>query len=248
MFFDEAHSLAVIPTTAGYTAVVILIDAPRTDLLDLYERLFAHFGPRGWWPAESATEMMVGALLTQSVAWRNVLKCLDQLKAAGMLDWQAIHLAADERLETLIRPSRFFKAKAKKLKALAAHVVERYDGDLARLFARPMAELRPELLAVHGLGPETVDCILLYAAEHPSFVVDAYTRRIFSRLGYFHERIGYEPMRRFFMERLEADVPLFNEYHALIDGLGHHFCHPQAPRCGQCPLSAGCAYARTVAA
>lgn len=235
------------PVIAWYTAFVILQDARSTDLHALYERLFAHFGPRGWWPAESATEMMVGALLTQSVAWRNVEKCLAQLKAAGMMDWHALHTAPDEVLETLIRPSRFFKAKARKLKSLAAHVVERYDGELARLFARPMAELRPELLAVHGLGPETVDCILLYAAEHPSFVVDAYTRRIFSRLGYFHERIGYEPMRRFFMERLEADVPLFNEYHALIDGLGHHFCHPQAPRCGECPLATACAYGRTLA-
>ncbi|HEY9854857.1 MAG TPA: hypothetical protein V6D05_03905 [Stenomitos sp.] len=219
-------------------------DARSRDLLELYEHLLAHFGPRHWWPAESPTEMMVGAMLTQSVAWRNVTKCLDQLKAAGMLDWRAIHAAPDEALETLIRPSRFFKAKARKLKALAAHVVERYDGDLGAMFARPMDALRHELLAVHGVGPETVDCILLYAAEHPSFVVDAYTRRIFSRLGYFHERIGYEPMRRFFMERLTADVPLYNEYHALIDGLGHHFCHPQAPRCEACPLSGHCSYAR----
>lgn len=219
---------------------MILKDASTHELKGIYERSLAHFGPRDWWPADSPTEMMVGALLTQSVAWRNVLTCIENLRSAGMLDWQAIHEAPDELIETLIRPSRFFRAKTRKLKALAAYVTEGYGGDLDRMFARPMDALRSELLAVHGLGPETVDCILLYAAGHPSFVVDAYTRRIFSRLGYFDERIGYDAMRNFFMDRLPADVPMFNEFHALIDGVGHHYCHPQTPRCGECPLSGLC--------
>jgi endonuclease-3 related protein len=221
---------------------MILRDATTPELMDLYDRLLAHFGPRGWWPADSPVEMMVGALLTQSVAWRNVKTCLARLKEAELLDWRALHEAPDERIEELIRPSRFFKAKTRKLKALAAYLIERHGGDLSAMFAQPMEMLRKELLAVHGLGPETVDCILLYAGDHPSFVVDAYTRRIFSRLGYFDERIGYEPMRAYFSARLPADVPLYNEYHALIDGLGHHFCHPKDPGCDSCPLQARCSF------
>ncbi|HEY9899573.1 MAG TPA: hypothetical protein V6D00_10365 [Pantanalinema sp.] len=200
----------------------------------------AHFGPRGWWPADTATEMMVGAQLTQSVAWRNVETCLRRLKEADLLDWRSLHAAPEPLIEELIRPSRYFRAKTRKLKSLAAHIVERHGGDLSHLFATPLLELRRELLGVHGLGPETVDCILVYAAELPSFVVDAYTRRIFSRLGYFDERIGYEAMRRFFSDRLPPDVPLFNEYHALIDALGHHHCHPKAPKCDLCPLKDIC--------
>lgn len=219
---------------------MILKDAQPEELQAIYQGLLAHFGPRGWWPADSPTEMMVGALLTQSVAWRNVETCIRRLKEAELLDWRALHAAPDTQIEELIRPSRYFRAKTQKLKALASHVVMRHGGDLPRMFATPLPELRRELLAVHGLGPETVDCILVYAAQLPSFVVDAYTRRIFSRLGYFDERIGYEAMRRFFSDRLPPDVPLFNEYHALIDALGHHHCHPQAPKCDTCPLRDRC--------
>lgn len=218
------------PTTSSSTS----------DLLAIYQRLLDHFGPRGWWPGDTPTEIMVGALLTQSVAWRNVVMCLERLKAAELLDWRALHGVDEEVLHELIRPSRYYRAKAKKLKALAAYVVERCDGDLDQLWARPWEETRAELLSVHGLGPETVDSILLYAGGQPTFVVDAYTQRIFARLGRVPHKVGYERLRAYFMDHLPCDVALFNEYHALIVGLGHHYCHPQAPRCGECPLGGVC--------
>lgn len=218
--------------------------SPNWQLLRIYDRLLSHFGPRGWWPGETPTEIMVGALLTQSVAWRNVVMCLDRLKVQELLDWRKLHAVEEERLHELIRPSRYFRAKAKKLKALAAFVQQGCQGDLPRLFSRPTTDLRQALLGVHGLGPETVDSILLYAGGHASFVVDAYTRRIFSRLGLVEETIGYEKLRAFFMQNLTPDVSLFNEYHALIVGLGHHFCRPRSPLCRSCPLMNQCPFAR----
>jgi endonuclease-3 related protein len=206
----------------------------------VYEKLYAWAGPRHWWPAETPFEVIVGAILTQSVAGRNVETAIANLKAAGLLDPWALHRAEPEAIEGCIIPTRFYKAKAKKLKAFMAYFCERYGGDLGRLFAGPQGELRQELLAVHGLGPETVDSILLYAGGYPVFVVDAYTRRIGSRLGLFPEKVTYQVMQDYFARRLPAETPLFNEYHAQLDGLGHRLCRTQAPRCGECPLVGEC--------
>ncbi|MGE5554287.1 MAG: endonuclease III domain-containing protein [Betaproteobacteria bacterium] len=216
----------------------------RERLLAIYDRLYAWLGPRHWWPAETPFEVIVGAILTQSVAWRNVVRAIGNLKAAGLLDPWELYRAPVEEIERCIVPARFFKAKAKKLKAFMAHLCERYGGSLDRMWERPLEELRRELLGVYGLGPETVDSILLYAGGYPVFVVDAYTRRIFSRLGIFPEKISYQAMQEHFRRHLPAEVPLFNEYHALIDGLGHRLCRATDPRCGECPLSGVCRTAK----
>lgn len=221
----------------------VLRPAQTRDLLDIHDAMLSHFGPRGWWPADSPTEMIAGAILTQSVSWRNVKKALDNLKVAGLLDFAALHRAAPAEIEPLVRPTRFYKAKTAKLKAFAAWLAERFDGSADALVGHAPSSpeaLRTELLAIFGIGRETADCILVYACKLPSFPVDAYTRRIFGRLGYFDEKIGYEAMRAFFMDALPPDVALFNEYHALIDGVGHHFCAPADPDCPACPLRARC--------
>ena len=221
----------------------VLSEAGNTDLMALFEAMLAHFGPRHWWPAETPTEMIAGAILTQSVSWHNVKKALLNLKNANLLDFAALHRTPAQVIEPLVRPSRFYKAKTAKLKAFAAWITERFGPELdAFLVQDPTAleRLRSELLSVRGIGRETADCILVYACDLPRFPVDAYTRRIFARLGHFDERIGYEEMRDFFMTRLPADTALFNEYHALIDAVGHHHCAPVSPRCGDCPLARYC--------
>jgi len=212
----------------------------RGVLLRIYEQLLAYFGPRGWWPAETPWEVMVGAVLTQNVAWRNAEQAIANLKQAGFLELEALYRAEEARLAELIVPTRFYKAKARKLKVLAAHVMEKYGGDLGLLFSRPLWELRRELLGLWGLGPETVDSMLLYAGSYPVFVVDAYTRRIFSRLQLLPADAAYQEMQEFFLRWLPSDAGLFNEYHALIDALGHHICLARSPRCTVCPLQGEC--------
>ncbi|KKM11669.1 endonuclease [Clostridiales bacterium PH28_bin88] len=208
----------------------------------IYQRLYDAFGPRRWWPAETAFEVMVGAVLTQNVAWRNVERAIASLKGTGLMDPMSLYQADQVHIERLIVPTRYYKTKARKLKALVTLVVERYGGDLNRMFSRPLGELRQELLGVYGIGPETADAILLYAGNLPIFVVDAYTRRIFHRLGVFPPDISYGAMQEYFQVHLPRDVALYNEYHALIDGLGHRLCLATRPRCGECPLVDECRY------
>jgi len=205
-------------------------------LMTIYQRLLERFGPRHWWPGETPFEVIVGAILTQATAWHNVEKAIVNLKAAGALTPAGMAALAQGRLAELIRPAGYYQVKARKLRAFLEYLNSRYEGDLERMFARPMAQLRPELLACFGIGPETADSILLYAAGQPSFVVDAYTRRIFARLGVVGATIGYEPLRAMFMAHLPADVPLFNEYHALLVALGQQHCGKNRPRCPACPL------------
>ncbi|NPV91504.1 MAG: endonuclease III domain-containing protein [Firmicutes bacterium] len=206
----------------------------------IYDRLLDHFGPRGWWPAETDWEVVVGAILTQNVAWRNVVQAIDNLRGAGLLELERMRQASEEELAVLIVPTRFYQVKARKLKRFVSYLVENYDGDLYRLLDQPWAKLRGELLSLWGLGPETVDSILLYAGRHPVFVVDAYTRRIFSRLRLLPEDAGYQEMQDFFMLHLRGSEEIYNEYHALIDGLGNRVCLSKKPRCGECPLREMC--------
>ncbi len=216
----------------------------NTELIsDVYHRLLEAYGPQDWWPGDSAFEVIVGAILTQSTAWANVEKALANLKAANALSLQAIQALSEEKLQTLIKPSGFYTGKAHKLKAFADMLFDRYDGDLDRLFAEPLPELRRILLATHGIGPETADSIILYAASKPSFVIDAYTRRIFGRLGLRPESDAYADWQRLFSTALPTDAALFNEYHALIVRHGKTSCRAM-PRCEGCRLRKMCLKAK----
>lgn len=209
-------------------------------LMEIFNRLYRYFGPRHWWPAETPFEVIVGAILTQNVAWKNVEKAIANLKAAGLLSPEAMARATIEELEPHIRPTGYYRVKAKKLKAFINYLQERYNGSLEAMFARPLEELRPEVLGVFGIGPETADAILCYAGNYPIMVMDAYTRRVFSRLGFFGARASYQDMQDFFMAHLPRDNRLYNEYHALIDGLANRICLKKAPACLSCPLAGLC--------
>jgi len=215
------------------------------NLLDVYERLFAAFGPQHWWPGDTPLEICVGAILTQNTAWVNVEKAIANLKAAGLLDGERESIARllampDDDLAALIRPSGYFNLKVKRLKGFLRFVQAETGGDLSALFKQPLAELRPKLLAVYGVGPETADSILLYAGGLPTFVVDAYTLRIMSRLGVAGEGVTYHQMQEVFEKALPRDVGLFNEYHALLVALGKDWCRPRGPRCGGCAVAGLC--------
>ena len=208
-------------------------------LREVYGRLYADYGPQRWWPGETPFEVIVGAILTQSAAWTNVEKAIANLKGAGALTPEGLDRMSEEELARLVFPAGYFNAKARKLKAFAAMLLERFGGDLDRLLAAPVHELRPLLLATHGIGPETADSILLYAAGRPLFVVDAYTCRLFSRLGVAPDRDTYDAWQALFMANLEPDPALYNEYHALIVRHGKEVCRRE-PRCETCPLLEGC--------
>lgn len=210
-------------------------------LTDIYNRLFATYGLQHWWPADEPFEVIVGAILTQSAAWTNVAKAISNLKAANALTPAALHNLPLERLAHLIRPSGYYNAKALKLKAFADRLHSRYDGDLGRLFTLDTATLRQELLSIHGVGEETADSILLYAARRPVFVIDAYTRRITSRLGLAPAKDSYGALQALFAQNLPQDEGLFNEYHALLVCHGKEVCR-KVPPCTLCCLRALCPY------
>ncbi|MEX1194361.1 MAG: hypothetical protein WED85_04800 [Dehalococcoidia bacterium] len=215
------------------------VDLGITRLLDIYGRLSDRYGPRHWWPADGPFEVIVGAILTQQTTWANVEKALANLKAAGALSPAAMRALTEDELATLIRPSGFYRSKARKLHAFLTLLFDRFAGDLARLLATSGANLRSLLLATHGIGPETADAILVYAAHQPYFVIDAYTRRTFSRIGLRPPHDTYDAWQAFFHDSLPADPPLFNEYHALIVEHGQGVCRSE-PLCGDCPLSEIC--------
>lgn len=179
--------------------------------------------------------MMVGAILTQSTTWTSVEKAIGNLKTAGVISPGALRRLPETELAALIFPSGYYNAKARKLKALAAYL-EEYQDDLDRLFAVDTCQLRRELLGVHGIGEETADSILLYAAGHPVFVIDAYTRRIIGRIGLAPDKGRYTDYQRLFMDNLPVDSDLYNEYHALLVYLGKNVCR-RRPLCQQCCLS-----------
>jgi endonuclease-3 related protein len=216
-----------------------VVAASREQLRDVYQRLYAAYGPQCWWPAETPFEVIVGAILVQSAAWGNVEKAIANLKAAGVLSPHGLRTIGERKLALLIRPSGYFNAKARKLKAFVELLHQIFGGDLERMLATPISDLRPLLLLTHGIGPETEDSILLYAAEQPVFVIDAYTRRLFSRLGFVQESSTYGPWQGMFMDALPADAPMFNEYHALIVRHGKERC-AKRPLCGGCPLLEVC--------
>ncbi len=223
-------------------------DGGRRARLDaapsIYQRLHTRYGARHWWPADTPFEVVLGAILTQNAAWTNVEKALANLKAAECMSPESILDRPSGELAQLIRPSGYYNQKATRLKHLAAFVLE--HGGIERLRSMPIGELRPRLLALHGVGPETADSILLYALEKPVFVIDAYTRRIFSRLGHLRGDERYETLRALFEASLPArDTALFNEYHALVVEHAKRHCKAK-PLCQGCPLLPECAHARAI--
>jgi endonuclease-3 related protein len=208
----------------------------QPHLRSYYEALFAAHGPQHWWPGRSPFEIIVGAILVQNTSWTNVVTAIEKLRVARLLTPRAIEAVSTERLARLIRSSGYFRQKAKKLKDFVRFLRRSYHGSLAKMSRAPTRMLRAQLLAVHGIGPETADSILLYAAKHPVFVIDAYTRRILERHGLADEKLDYEEVRKLFERDLSPDVALYNEFHALIVHTGKHFCRRRDPRCGACPL------------
>ena len=205
------------------------------QLLNIYNDLLDHIGPRNWWPADSPFEVIIGAILTQNTAWKNVEKAIKNLKKNNLLSPKFLFRVPIDSLAELIRPSGYFNQKAKKIKYFLDYFINTYSGSIDLIKQQKTEILREELLAINGIGPETADAILLYALQKPIFVVDSYTRRIFSRHNWFHEDIVYQEMQDYFMNRLEKNVVLYNEFHALIDYIGHYFCKKN-PDCSLCPL------------
>ena len=232
----------LLPRPGQKTAGMTL--APDRVIQSIQQRLDEHFGPLGWWPADSPFEVAVGAILTQNTAWTNVEYAIGNLKHAGVLDPDSLAGLAPDTLQQLIRPAGFFRQKACRLQNLARHLVRDWRGDITALCSGPLAAARSRLLALAGIGPETADSILLYAAARPSFVVDAYTRRIFQRIGLLQGNEAYDEIRRLFMQHLPQQVPLYNAYHAQIVQLAKTCCRKKSPLCGQCPLDQTCLYSR----
>jgi endonuclease-3 related protein len=209
---------------------------PSGELLRYYGAMSRALGPMRWWPAQTPFEVIVGAILTQSTAWGNVERAIANLRSARVLTPSAMLRVRTSRLAALVRPSGYFRQKAKKLKAFVRFLQAVYGGSLKRMFLTPTLELREKLLAVHGIGPETADSILLYAGNHPVFVVDAYTHRIFGRHGITKGKPDYEKVRAFIETSIPRQPELFNEFHALIVNTGKNWCRKSVPRCGECPL------------
>ncbi|MEK6977750.1 MAG: hypothetical protein AABX40_05030 [Candidatus Hydrothermarchaeota archaeon] len=238
------------------------------SLLEVYRHLLNRFGTQGWWPVSSLAggagfdergyhrgdytyprdeaqrfEVVLGAILTQNTAWRNVEMALGNLKGAGLLSPDAIYGAPEEKLLVCLRPAGYFRVKARRLRAFLDHRSQFYNGSLESLFSLPQEELREALLGINGIGPETADSIVLYAAHRPSFVIDAYTRRTFGRLGLLDPGAGYEDLRSLFEAELPEEEGLYNEFHALIVRHGKEVCR-KIPHCTICPLRDICTYYR----
>lgn len=238
---------------------------PQALVRDFYRTLAQAWGPQHWWPAESSFEVVVGAFLTQNTSWTNVERAIANLRAADALTVEALRLIQIDDLEQLIRPSGYFRQKAQRLKTFISFLDLNYDGSLEHMFAQQTSKLREELLALKGVGPETADSILLYAGNHPVFVVDAYTRRVFERHGLISETATYEDTRQLVESALvteeapvrprsriggsahdpspmstkirSATAQAYNEMHALIVGLGKNQCLKTAAKCEGCPLA-----------
>jgi len=208
-------------------------------LLNIYRQLMACYGPQNWWPAQEPFEVIVGAILTQAAAWGNVEKAIANLKQAEALSPEALRQTSLAELAMLVYPCGYYNAKAQKLKSLAHWLGNHYADDLNKLFATDTHHLRQQLLSIHGIGQETADSIILYAANKPVFVVDAYTRRIISRVGLAPENNSYSAYQALFMDNLPADTQLFNEYHALLVCLAKDVCRSH-PLCPQCCLNSNC--------
>ena len=206
-----------------------------TVLDEAFELMLLEFGPQHWWPGDSSFEIAVGAVLTQNTAWKNVERALVHLREADVLSVAAMHAVPQEELAELIRPAGYYRLKARRLKNFVSLVVEQFGGSMNELFQLPTERLRETLLTVNGIGPETADSIVLYGAQRPVFVIDAYTARVLKRHAWIDFEAGYAEMQQLFHSQLAEDVERFNEYHALIVRIGKDYCRSR-PRCEGCPL------------
>ena len=222
--YDDAH----FPLPPSFPS-------PMPPLSEVYDRLLAAFGPQHWWPGQTPFEVMVGAILVQNTAWKNVDKAIDNLREESLLDPRSLYRLRAEELQELIRPAGYYRLKAGRLQNLLQLIVEEYDADVDQLLAEDATTLREKLLAVKGIGPETADSIVLYAAEKPKFVVDTYTHRILARHGWIDHAAGYYEMQELFEFSLPQDMAMYNEYHALLVAVGKQYCRKQ-PKCDTCPL------------
>lgn len=202
---------------------------------NVYRTLFAALGPQHWWPADSPFEVMVGAMLVQNTAWKNVEHAITNLRDAALLDPHRLAEVSERELAELIRPAGYYRLKAKRLRHLLEFIVTRYDGSIAAMAAAPTDQMRRELLAVHGVGPETADSILNYALGKSALVVDAYTHRIWTRHGWIDPASDYHALQEEVARGLPDDPQTYNEMHALIVNVGHHWCK-RTPKCEGCPL------------
>ncbi|RMG91294.1 MAG: endonuclease III domain-containing protein [Zetaproteobacteria bacterium] len=207
------------------------------ELLDMYRRLYSAYGPQHWWPADSPFEVCIGAILTQNTNWSNVEKAIKRLRHATALDPESLNQMPSEQLMNLIRPAGFYRQKCWRLKAFIRFILD--HGGLAKLATLETGTLRSMLLAIHGIGPETADSMLLYAWTRPVFVVDAYTKRLLARLGFLPHKVSYDQVQCLFHKHLPRDADMFNEFHALIVEHAKQHCR-HVPRCHGCPLGARC--------
>ncbi len=203
---------------------------------NIFEYLFKHYGPQSWWPADDPFECVVGAILTQNTAWKNAEFAIRNLKSHMVLNEKNLSDMPTEELVQLIKPSGYYNQKAFRLKSIVNFINQEFDGKTENMALADKDELRSKLLSINGLGPETVDTILLYALNKPVFVVDKYTYRIFHRHGLLPMDCSYEEMQEMFMDSLEEDPAVFNEYHALIVKVGKEHCGKRAS-CDKCPLA-----------
>ncbi len=208
-----------------------------TKLQEAFERMLAAFGPQHWWPGDSPFEIMVGAVLVQNTAWRNVEHAINNLRAAGVMEPHALYKLPPAELADLIRPAGYYQVKTKRLRNLLRFLVEQYDGSLDAMFGTSLSSLREELLAINGIGSETADAILLYAGGLPTFVVDTYTHRVLARHGWLEYDASYDDIKDYFESTLPVDATLYNEYHALLVRIGKDYCKRTTPNCEACPLA-----------
>ncbi len=220
--------------------------------------MLSEFGEQHWWPVtergetkptykkrgalteQQRFEICTGAILAQNTGWKNVMNALENLNKAKMLSCKKIAAARKEKIALLVRSSGYFNQKADRLKKFCSYIQKNYEGRLENFFAKPLPELRAELLSLHGIGNETADDIILYAAEKPSFVVDAYTKRFVERF-YAKQGMGYVEVKAFFEEQLLKDVQLFNEFHALLVEHGKRYCRKK-PLCSECFFKTNCRF------
>jgi len=207
------------------------------QLQEMYERLHGRFGAQDWWPGDSPFEIMVGAILTQNTNWKNVERAIDNLKRAEVLSLDAMSDLPQDLLAEYIRPAGYYNIKAVRLRNFFTLINGHWGGDLDFFLSQPRDTLREQLLSVKGIGPETADSMVLYAAGQPIFVIDAYTHRILTRHEIIDEFFDYHAIQEMFMDNLEEDTRLFNEYHALIVQVGKDFCKKSKPACTDCPLA-----------
>ncbi|HUV56945.1 MAG TPA: tRNA (N6-threonylcarbamoyladenosine(37)-N6)-methyltransferase TrmO [Dehalococcoidales bacterium] len=228
------------PTDARVPQWITSQQSTSRMLINIYHQLMTHYGTQHWWPAREPFEVIVGAILTQSAAWTNVAKAIANLKSANALSPVALRQLPQHEVADLIHPCGYYNAKALKLKSLVNWLGKNYNDDLDKLFNNDIDLLRQQLLSIHGIGEETADSIILYAAHKPIFVIDAYTRRIISRIGLISEN-SYAAYQTLFMDNLPTDTRLFNEYHALLVRLAKDACRKR-PLCQQCCLNNLCQF------